>query len=92
MLHAAGVKQHAGRLLRHLIQNSGDTFDDHVLEIAPQDMIVRELEHGEPVHSPHLLRRQDNAAKAAARAHENLVAARDEHRRVSDCPGSAGGR
>ena len=92
MLHAARVEQHAGRLLRHLIQNTGDALDDHVLEITSQDVVVRELEHGEPVHSPHLFRRQDNAAKAAARAHENLVAARDEHRRVSDCPGSAGRR
>ncbi len=92
MLHAARIEQHACRLLRHLIKYSGDALDDHVLEVTAQDVVVRELQHGETVHSPHLLRGQDNAAKAAARTHKNLVAARDEHRRVRDRPCAAGRR
>ena len=90
MLHAARVEKHAGRENIHLTEDLRNPLDDHLLEIAPKNMVVGEFEHREPVHRPHFLRGQHDAAKAAAGTDEDLVTAGNQHGRVRDRPGAAG--
>ena len=92
MLYTARIKQNAGRFFLHLKKDLGDALYDHRLKIALQDVLIREFQHREALHRSHFFRREHNTSEAAARTHENLMAAGYQHRCVGDRPCSAGRR